>query len=80
MFAKIKTSICCSLFIVKLFKFFSWNLDVIEFINIKEVAKKTINLLYFSCSLCIFLQEVIVNINNLVVNIRFLKVLNNLLL
>jgi len=79
-FVKIETSICCSLFIVKLFKFSFRNLDVIEFINIKKVAKKTINLLYLSRSFCIFLQEVVININSLIVDIRFLEALSNLLL
>ncbi len=51
-----------------------------EFINIKEIAKKTINLLYFFCIFCIFLQKVVVNIDNLIINIRFLEILNNLLL
>jgi len=36
------------LFIVKLFKFFSRNLDVVEFINIEEATKK--QLIY-----CVFL-------------------------
>jgi len=79
-FVKIETSIYCSLFIVKFSKFFSRNLDVVEFINNKGIAKKIIKLLCFSCSFYIFLQEVIISIDNFVVNIRSLKALNNLLL
>ncbi len=41
---------------------------------------KTINLLYFSYSLCIFLQGIAINISNLIVNIKSLEALNNLLL
>ncbi len=46
----------------------------------EEVVKKTINLLCFFCSLYILLQKEVVNIDNFAINIRFLEVLDNLLL
>jgi len=79
-FVKIETLICCSLFIVKLFKFFFRNLDVIRFIDIKKVAKKMINILCFSYFLSIFLQEVVISIDSLAINIKSLEAPDNLLL
>jgi len=79
-FVKIETSICCSLFVVKLFKFFFRTLDVIRFINIEKVAKKIINILCFSYFLCILLQEVVISIDSLAISIKSLEALDNLLL